>query len=227
MKDVTIDLPDELSLPVILKRENPKDVFISNNYKSINDLPEGGIIGTSSLRRQSQVSVLRPDITLKNLRGNIGTRLHKLDEGDYDAIILAAAGVIRLGLSERITQVIPETDILPAIGQGAIGIECRTDDEEVNELINALNDESTSLCIESERSFSRQLSGGCQLPIAGHAVHIDNEIKLTGMVAKVDGSEIIKQKIIGSIADHEKIGITLAEKLLSNGADKILSELLS
>ena len=176
MKDVTIDLPDELAMPVILKREDVRDVFISNNYKQIEDLPDGAVLGTSSLRRQSQVKALRPGIELKDLRGNVGTRLRKLDDGEYDAIMLAAAGIIRLGLKERITQLIPESVLLPAIGQGAIGIECRAGDTDVHELIAAVNDRETSLCVETERAFSRRLFGGCQLPIAGQASIKGNEI---------------------------------------------------
>ncbi len=226
MKDVTIDLPDELAMPVILKREDVRDVFISNNYKQIEDLPDGAVLGTSSLRRQSQVKALRPEIELKDLRGNVGTRLRKLDGGEYDAIMLAAAGIIRLGLKERITQLIPESVLLPAIGQGAIGIECRAGDSKVQELIAPLNDQETSLCVETERAFSRRLFGGCQLPIAGQASIKGNQINLVGLVAKIDGSEVIKSELSGDIEKRDEIGTTLAESLLERGADEILKELL-
>tara|TARA_R110002072_G_scaffold106055_2_gene231485 strand:- start:1911 stop:2831 length:921 start_codon:yes stop_codon:yes gene_type:complete len=226
MKDVTIDLPDELAIPVILKREDVRDVFISNNYKHIEDLPEGAVLGTSSLRRQSQVKASRPDITLKDLRGNVGTRLRKLDAGEYDAIILAAAGIIRLGLKERITELIPESILLPAIGQGAIGIECRAGDTEVHDLIAALNDRETSLCVETERAFSRRLFGGCQLPIAGQAAIKGSDINMVGLVAKIDGSEVIKSELSGGIEKRDEIGATLAEHLLERGADEILKALI-
>jgi hydroxymethylbilane synthase len=226
MKDVTIDLPDELDLPVIMQREDTRDVFISNTYKRIEDLPENAVLGTSSLRRQSQVKALHPKIELKDLRGNVGTRLGKLDAGEYDAIMLAAAGIIRLGMSERVTQLIPPDILLPAIGQGAIGIECRAGDDEVLKLISPLNHEDTSICVQTERAFSRRLFGGCQLPIAGQAVVNGDEIELTGLIAKVDGSEVIKATQAGNIADSNNIGIALAETLLGRGGDKILEELL-
>ncbi len=226
MKDVTIDLPDDLALPVIMKREDTRDVFISNNYKQIEDIPDGTVMGTSSLRRQSQVKALHSGIILKDLRGNVGTRLRKLDEGEYDAIMLAAAGIIRLGLSDRITQLVPHSVLLPAIGQGAIGIECRADDPVVHELILPLNDHDTSLCVQTERAFSRRLYGGCQLPIAGQASITGNKIILHGLVARVDGSEVIKSEQKGSMTDIDDIGITLAETLLERGGDEILKELV-
>jgi hydroxymethylbilane synthase len=226
MKDVTIDLPDELALPVIMEREDTRDVFISNTYKIIEDLPKAAVLGTSSLRRQSQVKALHPEIVLKDLRGNVGTRLGKLDAGEYDAILLAAAGIKRLGLGERITQLIPHAVLLPAIGQGAIGIECRAGDDVVQELIAPLNHSDTSLCVETERAFSRRLFGGCQLPIAGQASIIDNEVELVGLVARVDGSEVIQSTLKGYITDSDNIGTALAETLLERGGDKILEELM-
>ncbi len=226
MKDVTIDLPDELALTVIMEREDTRDVFISNTYKQIEDLPDAAVLGTSSLRRQSQVKALHPEIELKDLRGNVGTRLGKLDAGEYDAILLAAAGIIRLGLDERITQLIPHSVLLPAIGQGAIGIECRAGDDVVQELITPLNHGNTSLCVQAERAFSRRLFGGCQLPIAGQASITADEIELTGIIARVDGSEVIKSELKGNIADGDNIGTALAETLLGRGGDKILKELM-
>lgn len=226
MKDVTIDLPEELALPVIMKREDTRDVFISNSYEKIEDLPADAVLGTSSLRRQSQVKALYPKIELKDLRGNVGTRLGKLDNGEYDGILLAAAGILRLGMSERITQFLPHSLLLPAIGQGAIGIECRAGDDVVEKLISPLNHEVTSLCVQTERAFSRRLFGGCQLPIAGQAMIEDNEVTLNGLIARVDGSNVIQSVQKGSIDDIDSIGIKLAETLLQRGGDKILEELL-
>ena len=226
MKDVTVDMPEGLLLPVILKRENPLDVFISTKYKNINDLPDGAIVGTSSLRRQCQIKAWRADLNIKVLRGNIGTRLKKLDDGEYDAIILAAAGVIRLGLEDRISEMISTDIILPAIGQGAIGIQLRADDHEVLEKICSLNDEITQQQVETERIVSRHLFGGCQLPLAAHA-EIDGEcITVRGMVGRVDGSEIIQDTVSGSLQERDALGLQLAENLLEKGADKILNELL-
>lgn len=227
MKDVTIDLPEELALPVIMEREDTRDVFISNTYKNIEDLPAAAVLGTSSLRRQSQSKALLPKISIKDLRGNVGTRLGKLDKGEYDAILLAAAGIIRLGMSERITQFISPSVLLPAIGQGAIGIECRAGDSDIEALIAPLNHKNTALCVQAERSFSRRLFGGCQLPIAGQANIIGNEIELVGLIARADGNDVIKGQLKGNINDVDAIGITLAESLLERGGDKILSELLN
>lgn len=226
MKDVTIDLPEELELTVIMEREDTRDVFISNTYKKIEDLPAKAVVGTSSLRRQSQVKALHPDVVLKDLRGNVGTRLGKLDAGEYDGIMLAAAGIIRLGLGERITQLIPPDILLPAIGQGAIGIECRAGDEEIQKIIAPLNHRDTSICVQTERAFSRRLFGGCQLPIAGQASISGDEVELIGLIAKADGTEVIKSQLKGNVADIESIGIELAETLLGRGGDKILEELM-
>ncbi len=226
MKDVTIDLPDKLALPVIMKREDSRDVFISNTYKQVEDLPAAAVLGTSSLRRQSQVKALHPEIVIKDLRGNVGTRLGKLDVGEYDAILLAAAGIIRLGLSERITQFIPPSILLPAIGQGAIGIECRAGDDVVHELIMPLNHQETSLCVQTERAFSRRLFGGCQLPIAAQASLIGDNVEIVGLIARGDGSEVIKSVQKGNIKNNDNIGTSLAEILLERGGDKILKELI-
>ena len=225
MKDVVVDLPGNLVLPVIMKREDSRDVLISNHYNEIDTIPNNSVVGTSSLRRQSQFRRLCPNAVLKDLRGNVGTRIRKLDDGEYDAILLAAAGIIRLGLSNRITQLVPHGHLLPAVGQGAIGIECRADDMTTQELIAPLNDKDTSLCVLTERAFSRRLNGGCQLPIAAHALIEDKQIKLSGLVAKLDGSEIIKSEKQGDIMDIESIGNSLAELLLERGADVILKEL--
>ena len=226
MKDVTVNMPDGLHLPVILKRENPNDVFISENYKKLNDLPQGAVIGTSSQRRKCQLKMRRGDLNIKDLRGNLGTRLKKLDNGDYDAIILAAAGIIRLGLDFRISEFISTDIILPAIGQGAIGIQARIGDNEILEMISSLNDETTQQQVETERVVSRRLFGGCQLPIAAYA-EIDQEIiKIRGMVGRIDGSEIIWDEMHGDIKEREALGLQLAENLLKKGADEILKEYL-
>ena len=225
MKDVVVDLPENLVLPVIMKREDSRDVLISNHYNEIDRIPNNSVVGTSSLRRQSQFRRLCPNAVLKDLRGNVGTRIRKLDDGEYDAILLAAAGIIRLGLSNRITQLVPHGHLLPAVGQGAIGIECRADDMTTQELIAPLNDKDTSLCVLTERAFSRRLNGGCQLPIAAHALIENKQIKLSGLVARLDGSEIIKSEKQGGIMDTESIGSSLAELLLERGADVILKEL--
>jgi len=224
MKDVTIDIPDGLQLPVILKRENPHDVFISEKYKRINDLPQGAVVGTSSLRRKCQLKAWRDDLNIKDLRGNVGTRLRKLDDGEYDAIILAAAGVIRLGLEDRISEIISTDIILPAIGQGAIGIQMRSEDNDVLEKICLLNNKTTQQQIEAERVVSRRLFGGCQLPIAAYAEIDKAIIKIRGMVGRADGSEIIQDSVSGNLDEREALGLQLAESLLKKGADEILKE---
>jgi hydroxymethylbilane synthase len=231
MKDVTIDMQEGLQLPVILKREDPHDVFISNTHTNISDLPQGAVVGTSSLRRKCQLMAWRGDLNIKDLRGNVGTRLNKLDDGEYDAIILAAAGVMRLGLEDRISEIVATDIILPAIGQGAIGIQIRTGDNDVLEKIYSLNDETTQQQVEAERVVSRRLYGGCQLPIAAYAeIYQDNigqeNIKITGMVGRIDGSEIIKDSVNGNLQQREVLGLQLAETLLKNGADDILKEYL-
>ena len=226
MKDVTIDMSVGLVLPVILKRENPLDVFISTKYKNMNDLPDGAVIGTSSLRRKCQLKAWRADLNINDLRGNVGTRLKKLDGGEYDAIILAAAGVIRLGLEDRISEMISTDIILPAIGQGAIGIQLRVDDHDVLEKICSLNDEITQQQVETERIVSRRLFGGCQLPLAAHAEINGECITVRGMVGRVDGSEIIQNSVSGNLDQRDALGLQLAENLLEKGADEILNELL-
>ena len=229
MKDVTIDMPEGLQLPVILEREDPHDAFISEKYKRINDLPQGAVVGTSSLRRKCQLMAWRGDLNIKDLRGNVGTRLKKLDDGEYDAIILAAAGVMRLGLEDRISEIIPTDIILPAIGQGAIGIQMRAGDNDVLEIVASLNHETTQQQVETERVVSRRLFGGCQLPIAAYAeISKENigqeQINICAMVGRVDGSEIVRDSVIGDLQDRDTLGLQLAETLLTNGADDILKE---
>jgi hydroxymethylbilane synthase len=226
MKDVTIDMPEGLQLPVIMERENPHDAFISEKYKRISDLPQAAVVGTSSLRRKCQLMAWRGDLVIKDLRGNVGTRLNKLDDGEYDAIILAVAGLIRLGLEDRISEIIPADIILPAIGQGAIGIQMRTGDNDVMEMLASLNHKTTQQRVETERVVSRRLFGGCQLPIAAYSEIGQETVKISGMVGRIDGSEIIKDSVVGHLQERESLGLQLAETLLKNGADVILKEYL-
>jgi len=225
MKDVPVEFPSGLHLPVICPREDPRDAFVSNNFKTLEDLPQGARLGTSSLRRQSQIAALRPDLKILDLRGNVNTRLKKLDDGEYDAIILAAAGLKRLEFEDRITQFIGTDICLPAIGQGAVGIECRSDDARVNNLIAPLADNKTMIRVRAERAMNERLQGGCQVPIAGYAEFEHGLIMLRGLVGQVDGKKIIRADIAGPADSAEELGVVLAEDLLSRGADKILNEL--
>ncbi len=225
MKDVPVELPDGLHLSVILEREDPRDAFVSNHHASLADLPQGSRVGTSSLRRQCQLADRRPDLRIIPLRGNVNTRLRKLDEGDYDAIILASAGLLRLKFAERIASFIGTDDSLPAIGQGAIGIECRRDDTRVNDLLQPLHHAPTACRVRAERAMNHRLHGGCQVPIGGHATLRDGQLTLRGLVGTVDGSEIVRAKIQGPEHDAERLGTALADELLAHGADRILGEL--
>lgn len=225
MKDVPVELPEGLHLSVICPREDPRDAFVSNEYSLFEDLPKGARLGTSSLRRQCQLAAQRPDLNIIDLRGNVNTRLQKLDDGNYDAIILAAAGLKRLGMEDRITECLSPEISLPAIGQGAVGIECRQDDDWVNELLAPLNDRDTAIRVRAERSLNHRLQGGCQVPIAGYAELAHGVILLRGLVGMVDGSQIIHGEIAGQPEDAEYLGRVLAEDLLSRGADEILESL--
>ena len=224
MKDVPMSFPEGLGLYVICKREDPRDAFVSNTYCTLSDLPQGAIVGTSSLRRQCQLKQLRPDLDIRSLRGNVGTRLSKLDAGEYDAIILASAGLIRLGLAKRISSFIETEQSLPAAGQGAVGIECRTDDAEVPALLAPLADAETTACILAERAMNTHLQGGCQVPIGGYAVLQDDEIYLRALVGDVDGSLILRAEGKSTVENAEELGRILAEQLLAQGADKILEK---
>ncbi|MCW8880181.1 MAG: hydroxymethylbilane synthase [Kangiellaceae bacterium] len=224
MKDVPMEFPPGLGLEVICEREDPQDAFVSNKYSTIDELPLGAIIGTSSLRRQCQLKAKRPDLDIRDLRGNLGTRLGKLDEGQYDAIILAAAGLIRLGMPERIAQTIPADWILPAGGQGAVGIECRVDDETTKQLLAPLNHQETAIRVKAERAVNNRLQGGCQVPIGAFAKIHGKEVHIEALVGALDGSEIIQKQISGPKENAEQLGIEIAEQLLSAGADKILEE---
>jgi hydroxymethylbilane synthase len=225
MKDVPVEFPDGLHLAAILSREDPTDAFVSNRYSVLQDLPANARIGTSSLRRQCQIKELYPDAEILSLRGNVNTRLSKLDGGEYDAIILASAGLKRLGMAERITQCLDSGISLPAIGQGAIGIECRSDDLEINEMLSALHDSETGLCVAAERAMNARLKGGCQVPIAGFAQLQGNQLFMRGLVGSPDGSVIYRAERTDSVDKAEVIGLLIAEDLLAQGADKILQAL--
>ena len=225
MKDVPMAFPDGLHLAVILERENPSDAFVSNTFERFSDLPLHAKVGTCSLRRQTQIMEARPDIEILDLRGNVNTRLAKLDNGDYDAIILASAGLKRLGFVERIKQSIPAEQSLPAIGQGAIGIECRSDDERTNRLLEPLNHPETALRVKAERAQNTRLNGGCQIPIGGYAELIGDKIRLRGLIGFPDGSKIFRSEKEAPFDQAEALGIAVAEDLLSQGGDKVLDQL--
>jgi len=224
MKDVPSELPDELHLGIIPPRENPFDAFISNKYGSLQELPAGAKVGTSSLRRRAQLSALRSDLNIEDLRGNLDTRLRKLDEEQYEAIILAAAGLNRLGMSNRATGYFTPGDMLPAVGQGALGIELRKDDSELLAGLFFLNDDKTTVAVAAERSFLIRLEGGCQVPIGAFAEVDGDQVTLTGLVASVDGTEVIKRSMIGTANEAQALGLQLAEQLLDLGAKEILDE---
>lgn len=224
MKDVPTFFPDGLHLACITKREDARDALFSRNHVKFRDLPKGANIGTSSLRRQAQLMHVRPDFTIHQLRGNVDTRLRKLKEGQYDAIILAAAGVRRLGLADNITEYIEPELSLPAIGQGALGIECRVEDRELNDMIAFFNHADTRTCVTGERALLRRLEGGCQVPIACYGTMKSGKLHLDGLVGSVDGKRIIKDSIAGEADKAEKMGVTLAESLLAKGAAEILRE---
>jgi len=225
MKDVPALLPEGLEISAILYREDPRDAFVSNQYATIEELPKGAVVGTSSLRRQCQLLEMRPDLIIKSLRGNVNSRLQKLDDGNYDAIILAAAGLIRLGFEARIKTALPVSTMLSAIGQGAIGIECRNNDEATKSLIECLHDEETATRICAERAMNLTLEGGCQAPIAGHAKIQNGLLQLSGLVAEPDGSLMITEQLEGPVENAEQIGITIANRLLAGGAKEILDKL--
>ncbi len=222
MKDVPIELPDSLHLPVILKRANPCDAFVSNTYDELKDLPNNAIVGTSSSRRACQIMALYPHLEIKLLRGNVNTRLAKLDEGQYDSIILAAAGLQRLGFDERIRSRLSTDVSLPAIGQGAIGIECRKNDNDVEKLIAPLNHSETNICVTAERAISQSLEGGCQLPIAAYAQLDNDAIHLRSLVGMPDGSKICRSESTGSKSNPIELGNRVAAELVSLGANEIL-----
>ncbi len=227
MKDVPMQFPEGLGLAVICQREDPRDAFVSHSYRTFAELPQGAVVGTSSLRRQCQLKALRPDLDIRSLRGNVGTRLSKLDNGDYDAIILASAGLIRLGLADRIASFIDVEQSLPAAGQGAVGIECRTDDVQVHTLLAPLADAETTYCVRAERAMNNHLQGGCQVPIGGYAVLQQGQLYLRALVGDIDGSRIIRAEGKSAVENAEVLGVQIAEQLLAQGADKILQAIYS
>ncbi|WP_373767850.1 hydroxymethylbilane synthase [Glaesserella sp.] len=225
MKDVPMAFPAGLGLAVICEREDPRDAFVSNRYANLNALPAGAVVGTSSLRRQCQLMAKYPHLHIKSLRGNVGTRLNKLDNGDYDAIILASAGLIRLGLQERIRDFLSVEQSLPAAGQGAVGIETRVNDERVLGYVTALNHQPTAYCVTAERAMNARLQGGCQVPIGGFAQLQGENLTLTALVGNLDGSTIIRASGTADVQAAEQLGISVAEQLLRQGADEILQEI--
>ena len=230
LKDLPTNLPDGLTLGCITKREDPSDALVINkkneSYK-LENLPSGSIVGTSSLRRLAQLKFNFPNLIFKDIRGNVITRLEKLDSGEFDCIILAAAGLKRLGFESRIHQLIPSEISLHAVGQGALGIECKSDNHDVLKIIQVLTHEETSKRCLAERSFLRELEGGCQVPIGVNSGIKNNQIFLTGMVASIDGKKLIKDQSIGPSTDPESIGKDLANKLKMQGAEKILEEIFN
>ncbi len=236
MKDVPVILPEGLHISAVCKREDPRDAFVTQiqdsrfKIQSFNGLPRGATVGTSSLRRACQIRARRPDLVIKQLRGNLDTRIRKLDEGQFDAIIVASAGIRRLGMEERITELLSTDISLPAIGQGAIGIECRKDDDLINDLLRGLNHKETSICVRAERAFLKRLEGGCQVPIAAYArINPSSDsrqqsLTIEGLVGSISGDTIIRGSMEGVVEDPEAVGMALAEDLLSRGADRILSE---
>ncbi len=224
MKDVPVEFPDGLGLSVICERGDPRDAFVSNRYENIAALPHGSVVGTSSLRRQCQLAASRPDLIIRSLRGNVGTRLSKLDAGEYDAIILAVAGLQRLGLESRIRQPLSAEQSLPAVGQGAVGIECRLDDERTLALLAPLNHPQTAIRVTAERAMNTRLEGGCQVPIGSYAELVDGDIWLRALVGSPDGKTMVRGERRGPAEDAAALGVSLAEELLNSGAREILAD---
>ena len=224
MKDVPVELPPGLELGVILSRGDPRDAFVSNTYGSLAELPAGARVGTSSLRRRCQLLALDGALEVANLRGGVGTRLRKLDEGQFDAILLACAGLDRLGLAQRITAALHPQQMLPAVGQGALGIEHRVDDTRVVEVIRGVHDPDTAACVDAERAMNRRLGGGCQVPIAGFAELHGSSLHLRALVSSLDASEIIREQGSTLAADSCALGVSVAEALLARGAGRILAD---
>ena len=226
MKDLPVELPDGFCLAAVLDRYEIRDAFVSNKYETLRDLPSGSVVGTSSLRRESQLRNIRPDIDICPLRGNVQTRLKKLDAGDYDGIILAAAGLERLGLRDRIREYLDPSQSIPAVGQGALGIECLSDREDIRQLIEILNDTATRLCVEMERSISRNLGGSCSLPLGAYARFDEGQLKLDAFVSMPDGSEMIRVGGSTQVTDDAgmELSASLADTLKQRGAAEVLAK---
>ena len=222
LKDVPAQLPPEFIISAVTKRAEPFDAFVSNKYKSFEELPKGAVIGTSSLRRRAQLLSIRSDLKIENLRGNVDTRLKKLDEGNFDAIILAAAGLKRLGYENRINKILPPEIMLPAVGQGAIAVETLTDNVEIRGILQFIDDKNTRSVTLAERAFLRIVEGGCQVPIGVFANIEGNKITVEAIIASIDGQKIIRDKMIGAVEEAEVLGKSLADKLLNLGGREIL-----
>ncbi|MBF0110820.1 MAG: hydroxymethylbilane synthase [Magnetococcales bacterium] len=227
MKDVPVDFPEGLMLGPVLPREDPRDALLSLSWPGLAHLPHGARVGSSSLRRQSQLLALRPDLDIRSLRGNVHTRINRLIEGHFDAIILAAAGVKRLEATAHVVEYLDMERMLPANGQGAVGIELRTDDPDIRALVQPLDDPDTRFCVLAERSFLKTLEGGCQTPIAGHAIMKGHALTLRGRVSSLDGRTRFDDFLEGPPEQAEEIGVTLARRILDSGADRLLAELLA
>src|SRR5262245_33564299 len=225
MKDMPSELPPDMALTTMLTRADPRDAFVSNAHAALAVLPQGARVGTSSLRRQSQLMALRPDLVILPLRGNVETRLRKLDASEYDAIILASAGLVRLGLQSRIASYLDSTQSLPAVGQAVIGIECRKDDARSIRYCQPLEDRTARICCTAERAFALRLEGSCQSPIAAYATLHGDTVTLEGLVAAIDGSKIFRDRIAGPANDGVALGTALADRILAAGADRLLAEL--
>ena len=222
MKDVPTILPDGLHIGIVPQREEARDAFVSTRYRNLDELPQGAVVGTSSLRRKAQLLALRSDLQIHDLRGNVGTRLSKLDNGDFDAIILAGAGLRRLNLQARITALLPSAQMLPAIGQGALGIELRLSDTELLEQLQPLHHSETAATVAAERAYLARLEGGCQVPIGAYATLSENRLSLTGLIASIDGTTLLRQTRFAPLAEADKLGFELAEELLGRGGKAIL-----
>ena len=225
MKDVPVELPGALHLPVVMARADPRDALVSVRFAGIEALPAGASVGTSSLRRRSQLAARRPDLRIETLRGGVDTRLRRLDRGDFDAIVLAVSGLERGGHGERVTEALDVTAMLPAAGQGALGIECRRGDAGVEALVAPLACARTTACVRAERAFNRALEGGCQVPIAAYATLDDGVLRLCGLVASLDGTRVLRSEVRGQAQEAESLGTQAADMVLAEGAGEILSEI--
>ncbi|MEP1216807.1 MAG: hydroxymethylbilane synthase [Marinobacter sp.] len=226
MKDVPMEFPEGLGLVAICEREDPTDAFVSNDFENVDALPQGAVVGTASLRREAQLRAYRPDLEIRTLRGNVNTRLAKLDAGDYNAIVLASSGLKRLGFHDRIRYCLPDSISLPAVGQGALGIECRLDDAELISMLAALDHRDSSDRVKAERALNRRLQGGCQVPIAAYALLEDEDtLWLRGLVGAVDGTKVFRVEGRAPRSEGERLGRELAEDLLALGADKVLADI--